>query len=215
MMGTRSPQDKLFAADQIYLDYVGRDSLYGYLAQNRQQLFRDEDFSSLYCLNNGRTSVPPSLAISLLLLRAVEGVSLAEAMERSKYDLRWKVALGLEMEEVPMQKSALQEFEAKLVLLEMGEGLLQKSIAEARRAGYLNRTFGGWPSTSCFGRGLILGSNAGKRLYEAVTLAGEGFTVLANMDAVRGFPAAEAAGFPGNVEQAIGSVLGLKVLVAL
>jgi len=27
--------------------------------------------------------------------------------------------------------------------------------------------------------------------------------------------AAEAAGFPGNVEQAIGSVLGLKVLVAL
>ena len=137
MMGTRSPQDKLFAADQIYLDYVGRDSLYGYLAQNRQQLFRDEDFASLYCLNNGRTSVPPSLAISLLLLRAVEGVSFAEAIERSKYDLRWKVALGLEMEEVPMQKSALQEFEAKLVLLEMGEGLLQKSIAEARRAGYL------------------------------------------------------------------------------
>ena len=137
MMGTRSPQDKLFAADQIYLDYVGRDSLYGYLAQNRQHLFRDEDFASLYCLNNGRTSVPPSLAISLLLLRAVEGVSFAEAIERSKYDLRWKVALGLEMEEVPMQKSALQEFEAKLVLLEMGEGLLQKSIAEARRAGYL------------------------------------------------------------------------------
>ena len=124
MMGTRSPQDKLFAADQIYLDYVGRDSLYGYLAQNRQQLFRDEDFSSLYCLNNGRTSVPPSLAISLLLLRAVEGVSFAEAIERSQYDLRWKVALGLEMEEVPMQKSGLQEFEAKLVLREMGEGLL-------------------------------------------------------------------------------------------
>ena len=52
-------------------------------------------------------------------------------------------------------------------------------------------------------------------MYEAVALAGEGFTVLANMDAVRGFPAAEAAGFPGNVEQAIESVLGLKVLVAL
>ena len=52
-------------------------------------------------------------------------------------------------------------------------------------------------------------------MYEAVALAGEGFTVLANMDAVRGFPATEAAGFPGNVEQAIGSVLGLKVLVAL
>ena len=137
MMGTRSPQDKLFAADQIYLDYVGRDTLYGYLAQNRGHLFRDEDFAALYCADNGRTSVPPSLAISILFLRAYEKVSFVEAVDRSKYDLRWKVALGLEMEEVPMQKSTLQEFEAKLVLHKRGEALLKKSIAEARRAGYL------------------------------------------------------------------------------
>src|SRR5271167_4795493 len=137
MMGTRSPQDKLFAADQIYLDYVGRDTLYGYLAQNRQQLFRDEDFAALYCADNGRTSAPPSLAISILFLRAYERVSFVEAIERTKYDLRWKVALGLEMEEVPIQKSTLQGFEAKLVLHEQGEALLKKSIEEARRAGYL------------------------------------------------------------------------------
>ena len=137
MMGKRSPQDKLFAADRVYLDFVGRDTLYGYMAQNREQLFRDEDFAAMYCPDNGRQSVPPSLAVSLLFLRAYEGVSFAEAVERTKYDLRWKVALGLEMEEVPMQKSALQEFEAKLVLHEMEEPILQKSIAEARRAGYL------------------------------------------------------------------------------
>jgi hypothetical protein len=137
MMGTRSPQDKLFAADQIYLDYVGRDTLYGYLAQNRQHLFRDEDFAALYCADNGRISVPPSLAISILFLRAYEKVSFVEAIERTQYDLRWKVALGLEMEEVPMQKSALQEFEAKLVIHKRGEALLKKSIEEARRAGYL------------------------------------------------------------------------------
>ena len=137
MMGIRSPQDKLFATDQIYLDYVGRDTLYGYLAQNRQHLFRDKDFSTLYCSDNGRTSVPPSLAISILFLRAYERVSFVEAVDRTKYDLRWKVALGLEMEEVPMQKSTLQEFEAKLVLHKQGEALLKKSIEEARRAGYL------------------------------------------------------------------------------
>jgi hypothetical protein len=81
--------------------------------------------------------VPPSLAISILFLRAYEKVSFVEAVDRSKYDLRWKVALGLEMEEVPMQKSTLQEFEAKLVLHKRGEALLKKSIEEARRAGYL------------------------------------------------------------------------------
>jgi hypothetical protein len=107
------------------------------LAQNRQHLFRDEDFAALYCADNGRTSVPPSLAISILFLRAYEKVSFVEAVDRSKYDLRWKVALGLEMEEVPMQKSTLQEFEAKLVLHQRGEALLKKSIEEARRTGYL------------------------------------------------------------------------------
>src|SRR6059036_267110 len=75
MMGERSAQDKLFAADHIYLDYVGRDTLYGYLAQHRGQLFRDEEFAILYCRDNGRPSVPPSLAVSILFLRAYEGVS--------------------------------------------------------------------------------------------------------------------------------------------
>src|SRR2546425_1688700 len=137
MMGERSAQDRLFAADHIYLDYVGRDTLYGYLAQHRGQLFRDEDFAILYCRNNGRPSVPPSLAVSILFLRAYDGVSFVEAIERTKYDLRWKVALGLELEEVPIQKSALQEFQARLVLHEQGEALLKKSIDEARRAGYV------------------------------------------------------------------------------
>jgi len=137
MMGERSAQDRLFAADHIYLDYVGRDTLYGYLAQHRGQLFQDDDFAILYCQNNGRPSVPPSLAVSILFLRAYDGVSFVEAIERTKYDLRWKVALGLEMEEVPIQKSALQEFQARLVLHEQGEALLKKSIDEARRAGYV------------------------------------------------------------------------------
>jgi hypothetical protein len=59
MMGKRPGQDKLFAADQVYLEFVGRDTLYGYMAQNREQMFRDEDFAALYCADNGCQSVPP------------------------------------------------------------------------------------------------------------------------------------------------------------
>ena len=66
-----------------------------------------------YCPDNGRVSVRPNLAVSMLWLRAYEGVSFVEAVERTKCDLRWKVALGLEMEEVPMQKSSLQELESR------------------------------------------------------------------------------------------------------
>jgi DDE family transposase/transposase-like protein DUF772 len=172
MMGTRSPQDKLFAADRMHLDYVGRDTLYGYLAQNRQHLFRDEDFAVLYCADNGRTSVPPSLAISILFLRAHEKVSFVEAIECTKYDLRWKVALGLEMEEVPMQKSTLQEFEARLVIHEMEEPLLKKSIDEARRAGYLQsrKIRVALDTTPIFGKGAV---------KDTYNLLGEGIEQLA------------------------------------
>ena len=38
-----------------------RDTSYGLLASLRGRLFRDADFAELYCLANGRTSVPPSL----------------------------------------------------------------------------------------------------------------------------------------------------------
>src|SRR5437660_10045238 len=106
MMGERSAQDRLFAADHIYLDYVGRDTLYGYLAQHRRQLFRDEDFAILYCRNNGRPSVPPSVAVSILFLRAYDSGSFVEVIERTKYDLRWNVALVLAIEEFPIEKSA-------------------------------------------------------------------------------------------------------------
>ena len=153
----------------------------GYLAQNRQHLFRDEDFATLYCADNGRTSycadngrtsVPPSLAISILFLRAYEKVSFVEAIERTKYDLRWKVALGLEMEEEPIQKSTLQEFEARLVIHEQGEALLKKSIAEARRAGYLQSR----KIRVALDTTPILGKGAVKDTYN---LLGEGIEQLA------------------------------------
>src|SRR5215469_6510668 len=115
MMGRRSPQGRVFAADHLYLNHVGRETIYGYLAQHREHLFRDEDLAALYCPGNGRTSVPPSLAVTMLFLRAYERVSFVEAVERTKFDLRWKVALGLEREEEPIPKSTRQEFEARLV----------------------------------------------------------------------------------------------------
>ena len=95
-----------------------------------------------------------------------------EAVERTKYDLRWKVALGLEMEEEPMQKSSLQEFEARLVLHEMGESLLKKSIEEARRAGYLpNRKIRvALDTTAILGKGAV---------QETYNLLAEGIEKLA------------------------------------
>ncbi len=110
MLGIRSAQLGLLEADHLYLDYVGRDSFYGLLASMRGQLFQDEEFSQLYCLDNGRDSVPPSLVATAMLLQAYDKVSDAEAKQRADFDIRWKVALGIEVEDRPLAKSTLQLF---------------------------------------------------------------------------------------------------------
>ena len=60
MLGKRGPQRGLFEADTMYGEYVGQDSFYGFLAQHRQELFRDEDFAAMYCANNGGPACRPA-----------------------------------------------------------------------------------------------------------------------------------------------------------
>jgi hypothetical protein len=54
MLGKRGCQRGLFEADTVYGDFVGRDTFYGWLASQRGELFRDEDFVGLYVLDTGR-----------------------------------------------------------------------------------------------------------------------------------------------------------------
>ena len=116
MLGERSDQRGLWEADRLYLDHVGRESFYGLLASLRGRLFRDAEFAEFYCPDNGRDSVPPSLLATALLLQSPDKVSDAEAKARADFDLRWKVALGIEVEDRPFAKSTLQVFRAQLIL---------------------------------------------------------------------------------------------------
>ncbi len=93
MLTTRSDQRGLWEADRLYIDHVGSDSFYGLLASLRGQLFRDEEFADLYCPDNGRGSVPPSLLATALLLQAYDRTGDSEAKARADFDIRWKVAL--------------------------------------------------------------------------------------------------------------------------
>jgi hypothetical protein len=135
MLGKRSAQRGLFEADTMFADFVGQRSFYGYLASQRGELFRDEDFAALYCRDNGRPSVPPSLLATALLLQTYDVVSDDEAKQRAEYDLRWKVALGIELETRPFAKSTLQEFRAQLILHDRPRAMFQRSLEIAKRRG--------------------------------------------------------------------------------
>jgi hypothetical protein len=74
-----------------------------------------------------------------LLLQAHDKVSDEEAVARSQFDMRWKVALGIGMEERPFVKSTLQLFRSQLILNDKARELFLVSLEEARRCGFLKR----------------------------------------------------------------------------
>ena len=100
---------------------------------------RDADFAEFYCPDNGRDSVPPSLLATALLLQSHDKVSDAEAKARADFDLRWKVALGIEVEDRPFAKSTLQVFRAQLILHDKVREVFESSLRLARESGYLKK----------------------------------------------------------------------------
>ena len=141
----------------MYIDHVGRGSFYGLLASMRGQLFEDEEFAELYCADNGRDSVPPSLLSTALLLQTHDRVSDAEAKQRADFDIRWKVALGIEVEDRPFAKSTLQLFRARLILHEKVREVFERSLRFARETGYLKsrRMKVALDTTYILGRGAV------------------------------------------------------------
>jgi DDE family transposase/transposase-like protein DUF772 len=183
MLGKRGPQRGLFEADTLYGEFVGRDTFYGFLAGQRGELFRDEDFAALYVRDNGRPSVPPSLLATALVLQTYDGASDDEAKQRADYDLRWKVALGVGLDERPFAKSTLQEFRAQLIVHQEQAAIFRKSLDLAKRRGKFRAKDGerrrlkvALDTTNILGRGAV---------KDTYTLLGDGIVKLARVLAQR------------------------------
>jgi transposase len=179
MLGKRGSQRGLFEADTAYGAFVGRDSFYGWLASQRGELFRDEAFAGLYVLDNGRPSVPPSLLATALVLQTYDGVSDEEAKQRADYDLRWKVALGVELDARPFAKSTLQEFRAQLIVHEQAAAIFRTSLDLAKRRGKFRTKDGekrklkvALDTTNILGRGAV---------KDTYNLLGDGIVKLARV----------------------------------
>lgn len=137
MIGKRETQRELFDVGNVYLLSLNPRTFHGQLAVAAPRLFKDEDFAACYSTRNGRPSVPPSQLALLTLLQHEAGVSDAEAIARTAYDLRWAAVLGRSAGEPLCAKSTLQLFRAHLTLHETVLLVFQRSIQEAKDAGLL------------------------------------------------------------------------------
>jgi hypothetical protein len=70
------------------------NSIYGFLARERDRLFPDELFDDLFEAS-GRRSVPPSVVATVMVLQRLGGLSDREAVERYAFDVRWRYAAGV------------------------------------------------------------------------------------------------------------------------
>ena len=157
MLGRRESQGDLLRPDHVFRDHVGEETFYGLLARYGADWFRDEDFVALYREDFGRPCVPPSQLAVALLLQAHDAVSDEEAISRSAFDLRWKVALSLELDEKLCAKSTLQRFRAQLILHEATGQIFDRGVEACRAAGLLKRTTlsAAIDTTPILGRGAV------------------------------------------------------------
>jgi hypothetical protein len=91
LLGRRDPQRSLFEA-QAWPHRVPAESFYARMGVVNDGLFRDDDLAGLYCADNGRPSLPPSLLSGILLLQLYDDVSDGEAIDQLQFDLRWRTS---------------------------------------------------------------------------------------------------------------------------
>src|SRR5919197_5617677 len=120
-------------------DVVPRDSFYGLLAEHRERIVCDEDFADCYSERRGRPSIPPSRVAKVLLLAYRCGLSDRQAMEAVRFDLRWKVALGLPLDHEGFHPTSLVKFRARLLLHGKERVVFERSLALARELGLLEQ----------------------------------------------------------------------------
>lgn len=131
MLGRVDPQSSLLEAGQLCGHLVTKGSFYEKLARCGHELISDDDFAHMYASVRGRPSIPPSVMMRALLLATKDGTSDRESARRSRVDLDWKAALGLDLDHLGFGATTFSLFRARVVLHDADQELFKKTVAKA------------------------------------------------------------------------------------
>jgi len=132
MLNPRDGQGSFFDTEYICEDLISPNSFYRKFREVVWPLIKDDMFESMYCTDNGRPPIPPSLLATASLLQFHRNLSDREMERACMYDIEVKYALGLRLDERPFDHSSLGDFRKRL--LEHGKekevfnGILNKLI---------------------------------------------------------------------------------------
>jgi IS5 family transposase len=95
VQGRSDSQRELLDAESVAGHLLKSDSVFGFLAAHRAELFPDEMFADLFPTGRGRPSVPADVMACVITLQALHGLSDSETVDAVTFDLRWKTACGM------------------------------------------------------------------------------------------------------------------------
>src|SRR2546430_5852024 len=106
MQGFERMDRELTDAEMVAGHLVPAGSMFAFLAAHRAEVFAAADYADL-CAAFGRPSLPATRMAAVLALQALHDYSDRETAEAVRFDVRWKVACGLAIDDAGFDPSSL------------------------------------------------------------------------------------------------------------
>ncbi|EFG75725.1 transposase, IS4 family [Mycobacterium parascrofulaceum ATCC BAA-614] len=114
MQGRSDDQRELLDAESVAGHLLKPESVFGFLAAHRGELFPEEMFADLFPSRRGRPSVPAEVMASVITLQALHSLSDNETVDAVTFDLRWKAACGLPITAAAFHSTTLTYWRRRL-----------------------------------------------------------------------------------------------------
>jgi hypothetical protein len=143
-LGRASQQlDLLDPVSRFCEERLPDNSIFAFLAGQREVLFPDGMFADLFA-PVGRRSVPPSVVAAVMVLQRLEGLSDREAVDRFTFDVRWRYAAGVggwdgAQHRIGFAHTVLVDMRERLRRSERPDRIFEVALDAARCAGVIGR----------------------------------------------------------------------------
>ncbi len=114
VQGVQRADCDLLDARAVVGHLVDPGSVFAFLAEHRERVFPDGEFTDLFPSGMGRPSMPAPVAATILTLQTLFDLSDGEAADAARCDLRWKVATGVALDDKGFHPSTLVYWRRRL-----------------------------------------------------------------------------------------------------
>jgi transposase len=139
MLKASIAQASFYDANYVCERLIPKDSFYRKFREIIRPLISDEQFESMYCKDNGRPSIPPSLLAMATILQFYRDLSDREMERACMYDIEIKYALGLQLDERPFDHSSLGDFRKRLLQNDKEKEVFDRILGHLVKAGLIKK----------------------------------------------------------------------------